>query len=94
MNHITYTYHQDPGHGWLEVPKAEIERLGIAAEISHYSYQRSGTVYLEEDCDLKKFIDAMKEQRNWTFLEQNIKSSHTDRSSKIRNYEMYEKEIA
>lgn len=58
MNHITYTYHTDPGHGWLEAPRAEVERLGLLDEISHYSYQRNGTLYLEEDCDMPRFLRA------------------------------------
>lgn len=55
-----YTFHQDPGHGWLEVPRAELQALGIAHRISGYSYQsRDGaTVYLEEDCDLSTFARA------------------------------------
>lgn len=58
MNHITYIYHTDPGHGWLEVSRAEVERLGLLGEISHYSYQRNGTLYLEEDCDMSRFLAA------------------------------------
>lgn len=53
-----YTYHTDPGHGWLEVSRHEVERLGIAGEISHYSYQRNGTLFLEEDCDMTRFLAA------------------------------------
>lgn len=56
----TYTFHQDPGHGWLEVPRAELQALGIAHRISGYSYEsRDGaTVYLEEDCDLSTFAHS------------------------------------
>lgn len=90
---MKFNFYTDPGHGWLKVPMKLLKELKIEKDISCHSYYRKGHVYLEEDCDLLKFVNAMKEQRNWTFLEQNIKSSHTDRSSKIRNYEMYEKEI-
>ena len=56
-----YTFHQDPGHGWLEVPRSEIIRLGIAKEITAYSYQRGERVFLEEDCDAPRFLRAKKE---------------------------------
>ena len=55
-----YIYEQDPGHGWLHVRRAEIERLGIAREITPYSYQRGDLVFLEEDCDLTTFMRAKK----------------------------------
>jgi hypothetical protein len=58
-----YTFYEDPGHGWLEVPLKELIELGIANAISHFSYVKikQGTpfVYLEEDCDYSTFADAM-----------------------------------
>lgn len=53
-----YTFHVDPGHGWLEVTRAELERLNIASKITAYSYQRGPLVYLEEDCDFSTFYQA------------------------------------
>lgn len=55
-----YKFHADPGHGWLEVPVAELAALGIADKVSAYSYvSRDGkTAYLEEDCDVTLFVDA------------------------------------
>lgn len=35
--HLTLTYHTDPGHGWLEVPRAEIEALLLPAELREAS---------------------------------------------------------
>ena len=55
-----YRFHVDPGHGWLEVPAAELEALGIAGQISGYSYLHEGRAYLEEDCDLARFMEALK----------------------------------
>lgn len=57
---MTYRYLQDPGHGWIEVPVAELAALGIADRITHYSYiSRDGTLaYLEEDCDASTWHDA------------------------------------
>ncbi len=53
---------EDPGHGWLEVDRADLIKLNIADKISHCSYQRgpTGKAYLEEDCDAALFIDAAK----------------------------------
>ena len=53
-----YLYEQDPGHGWLHVQRSEIERLGIAQQITPFSYQHNGMVFLEEDCDLSTFMRA------------------------------------
>ena len=54
------TFHTDPGHGWLEVPRQVLDELGIAAKITLYSYQHENNVYLEEDLDAGTFIDAAK----------------------------------
>ena len=45
----TIVYYTDPGHGWFAVKRAELAQLGILGQVSHYSYQRGRTVYLEED---------------------------------------------
>ena len=50
-----FTFHADPGHGWLQVPRKMLTDLGIAAEISGYSYQRGPHVYLEEGMDAGTF---------------------------------------
>ena len=52
-----YIFHTDTGHGWLAVKRKELEDLNIIDEISHFSYQRGKTVYLEEDRDASIFID-------------------------------------
>lgn len=57
---IYYTYHTDPGHGWLEVGIDELLVLGIADQISSYSYINGGKAYLEEDCDMGLFIRTME----------------------------------
>lgn len=67
-----YDFIADPGHGWLEVPIADVRALKIAGAISGYSYvDRQGryapvplkgqpVAYLEEDCDLTTFMQAAK----------------------------------
>ena len=54
----TYTYHNDPGHGWVEVPLTEIKRLGL--KISPYSYRWGPMAYLEEDCDYTLWAEAKR----------------------------------
>lgn len=64
-----YCFHEDPGHGWLEVSKNELRELGIADRISRYSYQEISDTdsnldlaFLEEDCDAPIFCDAYKKK--------------------------------
>lgn len=54
----TFDYIQDPGHGWVKVPLAMLRDLGIAEQISHYSYVRNEHAYLEEDNDTALFFNA------------------------------------
>ena len=78
----TYTFHNDPGHGWLAVKREELVKLGILEEISSYSYQKGKTVYLEEDCDYATFYNAYKAKYG---IEPQTKSSYQERSP-IRSY--------
>ena len=79
-----YIFHTDPGHGWLEVTRAECTRLGILDKISHYSYQRGDKVYLEEDCDASLWAEAKKTAgEEFTFDEQ-----HLDETP-IRDYQSF-----
>lgn len=77
----TYIFHNDPGHGWLAVKRTELERLSILDKVSLYSYQKGGTVYLEEDCDARLFIEA-KMQFNENYDVRNSYQEHTP----IRNF--------
>lgn len=54
----TYKVHEDAGHGWLEVSKAEIMATPVA--VTPYSYQDDKNVYLEEDCDKWKFLSYLE----------------------------------
>ena len=53
-----YTFIEDPGHGWLEVPENDL--LGTGLVFSKYSPHRNGIAYLEEDCDAPKFLDYLE----------------------------------
>ena len=87
---MKYHFYQDAGHGWLKVPKAELYSLGIANDISHYSYQSdSGKwVYLEEDCDFATFIVAKGWNPRWSDFEDHLVCHRSERS-KIRSYGRY-----
>ena len=53
----------DPGHGFLKVARRFLSDLGIAAQITSFSFTTPHTghfVYLEEDCDAACFADAFK----------------------------------
>lgn len=57
-----FTFHSDPGHGWLEVPRTLLDALGIAGAITRFSFESwdGATVYLEEDCDMDTFDRAVQ----------------------------------
>jgi len=57
---MTFTIHTDPGHGWIEVPLTIIAKLGIAKDISSYSFTDGRNAYLEEDCDAWVFVQAFE----------------------------------
>ena len=80
MSSIAFTYHQDPGHGWLEVPMSTVRYLGIGPKVSGYSYRSGDTAYLEEDCDAGLLMQACKAQG----IEVKLIEAHDDRDSFIR----------
>ena len=75
----------DPGHGWLSVTLKDIATLGIEDKISSCSYMNASRAYLEEDCDMKVFMDAAKLQ-GWDI---SLTTSHTDSSHYVRDYPMF-----
>lgn len=60
----TFIFHEDPGHGWLEVPIKKLRELGIVNCISKYSYyhMEGCKAYLEEDCDAPIFVMEHEKQ--------------------------------
>ena len=77
-----FTYHMDPGHGWLAVPRSLVTRLNLDDSISRCSFVRAGTAYLEEDCDMPRFIEAYRLRYG---MEPAIQEVYSTRSS-IRRY--------
>lgn len=56
----TFLWHADAGHGWLAVKRDLLKTVGVYDQITPYSYQRGKTVYLEEDCDAGRFLNAYR----------------------------------
>lgn len=83
-----YYMHTDAGHAWLAVKRQELKELGIINKISLYSYQKGGTVYLEEDCDLSVFLNALGVTWQEFTSKFRLIRSHKDRS-KVRSYESF-----
>ena len=87
---MKYQFYEDPGHGWLKVKIADLEKLGIADKISGYSYMRNDYAYLEEDCDVTLFMDALEAKENRKIAFDEIATTHlADKTSKIRSYDGY-----
>ena len=78
-----YNFHSDSGHGWLEVKLQELWDLDIYKKVTQFSYEKRGTVYLEEDHDAPLFYMAYKEV-NGHYPE--IKEVIRNGSSPIREY--------
>jgi hypothetical protein len=77
------TYVSDPSHGYLKVPVDLVEKLGFANKISEYSFFNDKFVWLEEDCDMALFFDALDEK----FLPEPIIFSQTlDEPAPFRLY--------
>ena len=82
---FTITVYTDAGHGWGKVKRKVLENLGIAPDVSSYSYQYKDNVYLEEDCDLSLLLQRLHSDGvsvRWV-------TKNTDGDSKIRSYERY-----
>ena len=89
-----YTFHEDPGHGWLEVPIKEIRDLDIADQISSYSYLNNGHVYLKEDCDLTKYLFAKFPGDGYhfetlKFFSESVTTKHYNHSCVIRQMDRF-----
>lgn len=84
---MKYRFHSDPGHGWLEVPIAELSRLSIAEAISPYSYVRGSVAFLEEDVDYSTFVMAYKAKHG--AAPDTIDVNYPNDDAPLRNYRGY-----
>jgi hypothetical protein len=85
MNTLTFKYYSDPAHGWVAVKKKLLVELGIADQISPYSYHKGQTAYLEEDCDAARLEHALKQNG----ITVSYVTKTTNNRSPIRSYESY-----
>lgn len=83
---LQVTWFADAGHAWLAVPKKTLVALGIAEQISSYSYIRDDIAFLEEDCDAGKFMEAAANTPGFTITVNH--APHED-DSIIRTYARY-----
>ena len=82
---VKFKFYSDPGHGWAAVKRKTLADLGILNQISGYSYQRGGTVYLEEDCDLSVLFAALRARG----VQPQLEERRTDRNHPIRGYDRF-----
>lgn len=83
---MTLNFYSDPGHGWLAVPLALLDRLNLFDKISSYSYMRGALAHLEEDLDASTFLAAAK-AAGIAVQVREINCAH--RYSRIRNYDPF-----
>ena len=76
-----FNYIQDPGHGWIEVPKDLAHAFGFQDKITSYSFHNRDFYYLEEDQDAGLLIDALKENKTGYILLED----HTNGESFVRS---------
>ena len=82
---VIANYYQDARHGWIAVNLTTLRSLGLADKITQYSYEKGGTVYLEEDCDATLFKKTLEATGAKLVL---FEVNHGD-NSPIRNYGRY-----
>ena len=82
--------YSDSQHGWIAVKRTLLVQLGIADQISQYSYQSDSglTVYVEEDGDANTLMTAI----NSHGLSYAFEHKSCNGSSRIRSLPRYQKE--
>lgn len=86
MKTFTIIVYNDPSHAWGKVKRKVLDNLGIAQQVSSYSYQYKDNVYLEEDADLSLVCRHLLLN---TDVQIKFVEKHTNRDSRIRSYERY-----
>ena len=82
---MKFVIYADPSHAWCKVPKKLLVKLGIADQITGFSYVRGEYAYLEEDCDLSLLVSTLQVKG----ISIQFDERHTNKSSKIRSYQSY-----
>jgi hypothetical protein len=79
----TFTYLQDPGHGWLIVSSGDLAGAGMSpGDFSPCSYVRGDTLALEEDCDMPRFLKRLDERG----IPYRLREQHTDADAHVRRW--------
>jgi hypothetical protein len=79
----TFTYLQDPGHGWLIVSRADLAAAGMSpADFSQCSYMHGDTIALEEDCDMPRFLKGLDEHG----IPYRLREQHTGADAHVRRW--------
>jgi hypothetical protein len=86
-----FKFHSDPGHGWLAVKADLIQTLGISSQISLFSRVKGKTVYLEEDRDMRIFLEAYQERFGRSADMVDLKTSN--KNSSIRSMPSFGVEV-
>lgn len=81
--------YDDPGHGWLKVPRKTLVKLDLIKKVSSCSYQRGDYVYLEEDADMSLLWNALEARGETLTYHTHI----ADKRSKIRSYASFAQHI-
>lgn len=84
MAHYAFTFHNDPGHTWLQVPISLIRKLGVELHISPSSYMNGNDAFLEEDGDAPLFLKALTEAGNTYSI-----TEEYEENTPIRDYQPY-----
>jgi hypothetical protein len=87
MKNITIKAFCDAGHGWGRVFRTDLRDLNILQDITSFSYQKNRYVYLEEDCDLSTYVNALKNL--YPDIEINFKTVNNSNYSSIRTYDNF-----
>jgi hypothetical protein len=79
----TFTYLQDPSHGWLIVNRGDLVAAGMSpADFSACSYVRDDTFALEEDCDMPRFLKRLDERG----IPYRLRQQHTGAEAHVRRW--------
>lgn len=85
-NFLKLKFYTDPGHGWLAVKRKLVDQYMANDAVTCYSYMKGSTVYLEEDYDAPRFLEAIKAAGFVVEIEH--RNSPT-KDSPIRRYEHF-----
>ena len=80
-------FESDASHGYLHVPIAILAHLNLRiGDFSSYSFTDFHKVYLEEDCDASKFLNAWEKFCD-VDMHQYVREIHTNGDAECRSYQ-------